>query len=278
MKKETGKDKNETLECPDWRILFTFMDQPEQLSEKDLDYCREHLKTCSVCADDISIFEREHEGAVLMEPTVGELDLLVRQITTADDALSVPHWLKDLAGSYPSPGIRPFDVDKFRNWVRTSLRDKLAAAVEFFDISSLSMPVLSPSIVRSAGGEYDRAAVDELTILSGKARTAIDSGEFKTAGNMYNRMSKLLDDESLDLDLKFLAGIAFLRAGDAGRARRILTDTIDEEATEENYWALACAHLVADDLESAFRNLQIVEKMGGELGERARTLLNDIEH
>ncbi len=278
MKKETDFSKGETLECPDWQILFTSINQPDRLTADELNYCREHIKYCAVCAEDISVFKEKLEKPDPIEPSSDELDLLVQQITRKDDALSVPHWLKDLAGSYPSPGIRPFDLGKFRDWVQSRLRDKLASAVEFFDISSLSMPVLSPSVIRSAGGGYDHSAVEELTVLAARARSAVDAGEFRDAGELYHRMSGLLDDESLDLDLKFLAGIAYLRAGDARSACELLAGTIDEEASEENYWALACAHLVADDLESAYKNLQIVEKIGGELSERARILLDDIQH
>jgi len=86
----------------------------------------------------------------------------------------------------------------------------------------------------------------------------------------------MLTMESIGLDLKFLAGIAYIRAGDAARARNILEKTIDDETESEHYWALACAQLVANDMDAALKNLQIVESMGGELGKRAKEILDEI--
>ncbi|MEM7248108.1 MAG: tetratricopeptide repeat protein [Acidobacteriota bacterium] len=74
-------------------------------------------------------------------------------------------------------------------------------------------------------------------------------------------------------DLLHVLGACHLRAGRARAAIDSLTRAVKGlPHSADTHWLLAQAHLLNDDPESATKSLKKVEKLGGDLGEAAATL------
>ncbi len=274
MSDERKMDQNAEEGCPSSERLFALLHNPEDLTREEREQIERHVRECSLCAEEVAFLKKDLERCNTFEPDVRDLESIAAELRSPHWRPSIPDRLYDLTKRYPCPSSRVYDRSKVQAWL-DRLRRMGQKVSDFFDLSHIGLPELSPVVVRSGART---ASLDEemLVDLVLAANQGMDAGDYKRAGELYGKISELVSGQTLGRDVRFLAGVAYLRSGIVERALEYLRDSIDDESGVEHYWLLAGALLEAGDLEGAFKTLQMVESMGGSWGEKARRLFEEM--
>ena len=271
MKQRHKTGQNAPERCPSSEQFFTFLDNPEDLTREDRQQIEQHIQECTLCAEEVALHK---ESGISFEPEESDLESISAELRSPQWRPSIPDRLYDLAKRYPCPSTRTFDLSKVQAWLER-LRRIGQKTSDFFDLSHIGLPDLSPVAVRSGARV---ASLDEEMLLDlvSEANRGMDAGDYEKAGELYGKISELVSEQPLERDVRFLAGFAYFRSGIVERALESLGSSIDGESGAEHYWLLAGALFEAGDLERAFKTLQVVEGMGGTLGEKARKLFEEM--
>lgn len=291
MKKNTPRDPEPAAGdapgfCPAETDLFAFVEDPGLLNRKKKKIIDGHLRQCPLCSEEVSLLRAKLDEAeadtapALLESSI---DRLIADFSSAPEKIVPDDRLRDILARYPRPSTRRFDRKRAGAWLKKvgekaggiggGIGDAIAG---IFAPAPAGVFELSPAAVRS-GAKTARLKEDELSDLLQSAGRAMDAGEYREAGEFYSEICRLVRGQPLEFDARLHAGIAFLRCGEIDLAASNLGDSIHEAAGPENYWLLARALLEKGEFEGAFKSLQIVEGMSGELGDRAARLLDEMQ-
>jgi hypothetical protein len=145
--------QNVKEQCPGTELLFAYLNHPEELSREDQKYIEQHIRECSLCSEEVGIIKEDLEQGFLE----GSSECGFEPIVSGPRTSYVLGRIRDLSDRYPHPSYHAFHVSKVQGWL-DRLRKAGRSISDLFDISSISLPLLSPVAVRSGARA---ASVDE---------------------------------------------------------------------------------------------------------------------